>query len=631
MSAIFGLVAFGGANADRERIAPMGAALADAGRGDATVWAEGPAALGHRLTCFTPEDRFERQPLVSRAREFVLAFDGRIDNRGELVRQLAIAADEPARLPDSALVMRACERWGPGCHDRLVGDFAFALWDPRTGALTLVRSALCGRPLFVHVSRDAVVFASRPRGLFALPQVRRVVDEARLVAYLAMVRPEPNASFHRDVKRVEPGETMTIDRSGSITSTRWQPDLDRRLVLRHDDDYVAAFRELLDRVVGDHLRSSAPVAISMSGGLDSSAVAVHAAGRLRSHGRRLLAYTEVPAAGAQPLVPPRRYADETPFAQAIAEMHPTIDLRLVTPETGDLLRDDERFFATAEMPIRNAVNRGWVEAINERAAGAGAGVLLTGDHGNLTASWDGRGLMADLLRERRLRRAVAEARASARAGRARSTPSALVRHGVMPLLGRGPASSPWEQYALIDPGCAAEHRIAERVADRERTTDLRALRVRVMLALSFGFDMSAGFSDRFGVEMRAPLADRRIVEFCLALPEDQYARGGRKRLLIRRAMAGRLPALVLDNPRQGLQAADWYARMSHERERLLGRVAELEGDELCGRVLDLPRLRRLLEHWPADASAAADASRLLRGAVPAALNAGGFCLWAQRN
>ena len=140
-------------------------------------------------------------------------------------------------------------------------------------------------------------------------------------------------------------------------------------------------------------------------------------------------------------------------------------------------------------------------------------------------------------------------------------------------------------------------------------------------------DLQAGYRSLFGIDTRSPLADRRIVEFCLALPEEDYAGGGETRLLIRRAMAARLPHQTIHGRTRGLQAADWFDRMRAERHRLLDEVTRFEQDDLTSRVLDLPRLRRLLERLPADVPTESRAVGLYRGAVGMALITGRFLLW----
>lgn len=633
MSAVFGLLARDGAPGDRAQLAAMDAALADAGPDGSGSWASGPVALGHRLACFTPEDRAERQPLAGADGRLALVVDGRIDNRAELAQSLGVGAEERRGLRDSALVMRAYERWGEACLEHLVGDFSLAVWNGRAGTLTLARAAPLGRPLFYHEAPHAFAFASHARGLFALPHVERAVDEVRLAASLAFAKPDPNASFFRDVRRVGPGQTVTFNSCGAVVTDWWQPDLRREIRYRRDEDYVAAFEELFERVIAAHLRSASPTGIFLSGGLDSSSIAAIAATQLRAQGGRLAAYTEVPPAGFAGPALPGRYADETPFVKELARMHQNIDLRLVRDGARGLLHGADAYFSAAEMPFRNAANRGWTEAIYARARDEGVKVLLSGDYGNLTATWTGDGLLPELVGALRLRQAAREARATARAGRARSTTRALVRDGVLPLLpigvsrafgGRATLSS------LVHPQFASAHRFADR-SRRLPRSQTRAIRLRVLLTTSLSEEIRAGYRASFGIDTRAPLADRRLVEFCLALPESQYAGGGQTRLLIRRTMAPHLPREILDKGKRGLQAANWYDEMSSERETLLAEAVSFDRDPLTARVLDVARLRRLLEDWPsADVAADPRAAEELRGGVGAALMAGRFIRWVQR-
>ena len=113
----------------------------------------------------------------------------------------------------------------------------------------------------------------------------------------------------------------------------------------------------------------------------------------------------------------------------------------------------------------------------------------------------------------------------------------------------------------------------------------------------------------YGVDMRSPTADVRLTEFCLALPEDQYMRNGQPRSLIRRAMVGQLPPLVLENRRRGLQAADWFERLLGARAQVGAELARMERSELARRVLDLDRLRQLHERLPTNAGEAPSADR----------------------
>ncbi len=647
MSAIFGVLARGGEAVERAQLARMDSALARHGSDASGMRVAGPAGLAHRLSCFTAEDHLESQPLGALDGELWMVMDGRVDNRAELARGLGIGADEARSMPDSAFALRAYARWEERFLEHLVGEFAVAVWDARKRTLLLGCPAPVARPLYYHASAQLFAFASRPSGLFALSHIEREIDEDRIAAFLTRIPAGRHRSFYRDVNRLLPGQLLTVNAAGPTVSDWWQPGRIAEIRLRRDEDYIAAFDDLLQSVIGAHLRAVHPVGISVSGGLDSSSVAAAAAYQLNRDGKRLAAYTEVPAPGFDGVLVGGRYADETPFVRALAAMHPNIDLKLVRAGDQGVLADADRFLAAAEVPVRNPSNRAWIEAIYERAQADGVRVLLTGEQGNLTISYSGLGLLPALLRHRRIARAVREAHALARTGAMRSTARAIVGQGVRPLLPMAvndiidrvrdprPAhfETPWAAHSLINPEFAIERGLADRI-DRQRErimrypgSDTRAARLTALGTAVLGADTSAGYRSLFGVDMRTPLADRRLVEFCLALPEEQYAGGGQTRRLIRRSMADRLPPQILDNQRRGLQAADWAQQVERDRERLLTEVASFAQDALVSRVIDLRRLRELLEHWPRDVDPARVA--LYRGGVGVALMTGRFLMWVQ--
>ena len=102
----------------------------------------------------------------------------------------------------------------------------------------------------------------------------------------------------------------------------------------------------------------------------------------------------------------------------------------------------------------------------------------------------------------------------------------------------------------------------------------------------------------FRLDIRTPAFDRRLVEFCIGIPEDQYLRKGRDRWLIRRAMEGRLPDIVLNQKKWGAQAADWYPRLTRERNQIAEEVKRLAENPDVASILDMQRLKAILDNWP---------------------------------
>ena len=134
-----------------------------------------------------PEDSFDFQPLHGADDRLVLVADVRLDNRDELAPALGIAASRARQLCDAALLLACLERWSEAALDRLVGDFAFALWDGRTKKLMLARDFLGQRPLYYHQGKDFFAFASMARGLHALPSILRQPDEQALAEFVTLI------------------------------------------------------------------------------------------------------------------------------------------------------------------------------------------------------------------------------------------------------------------------------------------------------------------------------------------------------------------------------------------------------------------------------------------------------------
>jgi asparagine synthase (glutamine-hydrolysing) len=112
------------------------------------------------------------------------------------------------------------------------------------------------------------------------------------------------------------------------------------------------------------------------------------------------------------------------------------------------------------------------------------------------------------------------------------------------------------------------------------------------------FDVYSGLRPWFGIETRDPTADRRVVEFCMAVPGSQYLQDGVTRSLLRRAMAGRLPDQIRLRTTYGMQGPDWPEWLPSIRADLSQELDRLEASETARRCLDLPKMRHLVDHWP---------------------------------
>jgi asparagine synthase (glutamine-hydrolysing) len=182
----------------------------------------------------------------------------------------------------------------------------------------------------------------------------------------------------------------------------------------------------------------------------------------------------------------------------------------------------------------------------------------------------------------------------------------------------------------------AEMKVVERAVERlsadvslmtGRRGDLRMLTMRHHLFALSG-KTSAGWSALHGLDFRDPMSDRRLIEWCLGVPDRLFRIGGERRGLARRAMQGRLPDEVLHKPiDSGRQGADWHARLSRDLERIRAEFDRFAQDPELAAMLDLDRLNGFLADWPAQTPIShADPRFAIRNDVPNALSIGRFVL-----
>ncbi|HEX6377303.1 MAG TPA: asparagine synthase-related protein [Allosphingosinicella sp.] len=595
---------------------------------------DGPIAVGLRLFGLFPEERRKQNVASGGGGTTLLVADARLDNREELCAALAIPAGEGAGLADAAIMLRALEQWDEGAVERLQGDFAFAFWDSRRQRLLLARDYIGQRPLHYSHGRGFFAFASMPKGLHALPEVPVAPDREAVAGFLALIPEDGPETFFHGVSKVRAGEIVAVTRDG-LRATRWWEPRPQSLGLKRPDDYAEALREQLDRAVAARLRSvGQEVASHLSGGLDSSAVTATAARLMAPAGGRVTAYTAVPRQGYDASGVTGAFADEGPLAAAVAAMYPNIE-HVRVPNGGSPIAGLDRLFFLYERPVLNLCNGVWSHRIMDLARQRGHRVLLTGARGNMSFSYDGMPLLTQLLSSGRLLRLARESWALVRNGTRVGTVAAQAIGPFTPvplwraisfLRGKG---RKLRDYTAISAEAIDEFRIAERAAERGLDPTYRPrrdpfeTRLWVLRRVDAG-NYNKGYLAGWGLDFRDPTADRRLVEFCLAVPPDQYLRNGIRRALARTAFADRLPPSIVNETRKGYQAADWHEGLAAAGEELGGELGRIEACGEAGSTVDPTMMKGLAAALPAGGWHLPGVTRKYRLALLRGVSAGHF-------
>lgn len=241
------------------------------------TYSSGPVAMGHCHFWTTPEEVGERQPLQLDGLPFTLVFDGRLDNRDDLFAALSISVGEGRLLSDAALVLRAYAAWGQACVERFIGEFALVLFDERSHTLFSARDHLGDRTLFYAQYGSRVVIASEPWSVLGAQSAPVELDECAVAYYFAVRATPDGQTLFKNVLELLPAHAMRINEQEFFQQRYWQPDLACKIRYKTSQEYADHFRDLLEESVRCRMRSTTPIGVLMSGGLDSTSVACFAA------------------------------------------------------------------------------------------------------------------------------------------------------------------------------------------------------------------------------------------------------------------------------------------------------------------------------------------------------------------
>ena len=609
MSALVGLYHRDGGPVQRAVLEAMAECLAHRGPDSVGLWVEGAVGLGQRLLWTTPESVYERLPLVSDDGQLVLTADARLDNRADLIAALGGHASPPGMITDSHLILAAYERWGDQCVRRLRGDFAFAIWDSRRQRLFCARDHFGVRPFYYYLSERLFACATEIKALLRVPGVPRRLNERRVAAYLASLGDDPAATLYEGIVRLPPAHTLTVSRDALQLNAYWSLDPTRELRLASDADYAEALRALFTEAVRCRLRSAFPVGAMLSGGLDSSSIACTAQRLLRENGGG-------PLHTFSAVFDHVKECDERPFIQAVLDQKGMTPHVVHADSLGPWL-DLEQVLWSQDEAVRTG-NLYYEWRLYQMAQASGVRVILDGFDGDSTIS-HGLGYLAQLANSGQwltLAREVIAYSRRTHAPWASAVWAWFWKYGLEPALPRSRAAGPLRRLGravyrqamrqqgsgasaadftkllrpdfvrrLDLPARSANGRVnhpTERQAHYDRLTEPGMPATLEVLGRAAG---------AFGIELRFPFWDIRLVEFCLSLPPEQKIRQGWTRYVMRGAMQGVLPPSVQWRPgKSDMHPGFEYGLWAHEQARL-DRVMDTPVERLAPYV-DMTVLRQ---------------------------------------
>jgi asparagine synthase (glutamine-hydrolysing) len=537
VSGIIAIVNTDGAPCDPDRLRDLTQALVFRGPDGIATRVRGPAGLGATLFRTTDESAAECQPLSLDGTVWSVA-DCRVDDRATLTAALRAEGVQPhASASDAELILRAYLAWGTLCVERLIGDFSFAIWDGRDHALFAARDHFGVKPFFYAQLGNLLIVSNTLSCIRRHPDVPADVNEAAIGDFLMFgTSYYPAKTAFRHIQRLPAAHVLRC-RDGDVRIERyWQvPDFGEPLRLRCGE-IVEHFREVLRTAVADRLRGPA-AAVELSGGVDSTSVAVTAAD-LQQHkaiANGLTAWTF----DSRPLVPADREYDLARLtASALGLPHVRRSFAGFT-----LFRDTlGRFVLPRPEPhdlSLGAADFGFLHAIGESCP-----VLLTGQGGD--GVFRGEALTMPHLRRHSKWLAFTRASVSHTVRRHRLPPLGI-RTGIKRLAGRAQPSVPpfpvWIESKFARRECLRD-RWHEQWAPRPdcRSAVLRPAATQI-LREDWATILERHDPECIGsaLDVRHPLLDLRVIDFLLQVPAIPWFWD---KELPRRACLGRVPSQI---------------------------------------------------------------------------------------
>jgi asparagine synthase (glutamine-hydrolysing) len=548
MSIQFGTWNFEGQQPASEYIAKVNAVLAPYGPDSNETYSNGGVKILYRAFHTTKESRREIQPHIC-PRGAVITWDGRLDNRTELISELRDPIT--VRSTDVEIVGAALERWGDKCFAKLVGDWALSIWNPNNRSVILAKDPIGARHLYYSMDKNQVVWSTvlDPLVLFAGKTLE--ICEEYIAGWLATMFPAAHLTPYVGIHAVSPSSAVVLGPGKQIVSTSWDFDPGKKIRYRTDAEYEEHFRTVFAKAVQRRLRSDQPVLAELSGGMDSSSIVcmadiVIARGAAETPRLDTISWYD----DSNPALDERPYFTKVEEKRGHSGCH--IDLgRQTEVDSQESFTSDSETDHFAATPILIRRNSKYFKQYTGHLRAQGNRVVLSGVGGDDVTGGGAATPMPELQNLlARARFFTLAHRLHAWADKLRKSRLSLLweaARGFFPPSVEGVPKhiciAPWLHRAFVRRNHAAIYGYPFRLklfsALPSFQTLVSALNLTRRILSYYTLHAESLY------ELRFPYLDRDFMEFMHAIPWEQLVRIGQRRSLMKRALVGIVPEEIL--------------------------------------------------------------------------------------
>lgn len=595
MSAITGIFYRDGRSVDSQMIKKMNDRLSHRGPDGSNTWSEGSVALGHQMLYTTPESLQEELPFMDKETGLVITADARIDNRVELSELLGLKNNE--KEPDSLFILKAYEKWGESCPEKLLGDFVFAIWDPNKEQLFCARDHMGVKPFYYYSNDNMFVFGTEIKALVNVPGVPYELNELKIAKYLMKDTLDHEITFYKNIMNLSSAHSLKLDKYGIKIRRYWKLDPKLEIIMESEEDYAKAFQKIFSEAVKCRLRSHYPWGSELSGGLDSSSIVCMA--------KKILSHNKVNLKNINTF---SRIFDDTPESDEryyITKVtddgeinYHFINVDKISPlENIDtiLWYQDQPFYT----PHMTKQIRTYKKINNE-----GVRVLLSGIGGDLNFSL-GTNYIRELAATFQLKKLIREIYGLSHNFNERKY-KIIIEKVIFPSLPLYLKKMIKIFFGKNNESILNKHFFDKLELDKANIINLDYLS-RITSKEYHYYILNYAFNEtvletvdrrvaKFNIEVRFPFYDKRLVEFCYAIPAEMKLKYGWSKYVLRLAMENILPSEIQWRPQKTDLSPTYKKNLLLFEHNILEKMI-YNDNKIIKDYIDLEKLQGLFEKY----------------------------------
>ncbi len=531
--------------------------------------------IGCGIQYFTKESVNEVLPIIEE--EYIYTADCMLDNREEIMEMLEPRVYEK-NCPDGRLIFDIYKEKREDCLNDLLGSYSFAFYDKKENVVELVSDIACTRCLYYRFESGVLEFSTTMEVL--LERKKAPLNERWVVDFLALDNlagmTECEETIYQGIYKVPPATMLKFSKKGMEKICYWHPDTSEDKG-KSDEQYKAGMIQVFSKAVKSVLREG-PKYMMLSGGLDSSSVVSFAAPVLKEKGEVMHTLTSIPE--KECIAESSGYVnDESGKVKMTAKHFGNLECDFIKLEKVNPWAEHGKELKCLEIPYKSLQNLLWIKECMNRTKRDGGSIVLHGAYGNVTISFYSLEVMFNTwLKEKRFLHYVKECiNFGKKNGIGRKQTIRAGLHMMKNYYGKPKQEEKQMSKEEIRKQLFGESFISDKMIEKydlenrfrkiQKENTYHGMHMRKMAQLmkgdiqfSHNGEIDTKYSLETGVISRDPTLDKRVIEYCMRLPVDQFGNGKVQRRIVREYFKDIVPDHITQVEDVGVQSADMHLR-----------------------------------------------------------------------